>query len=80
MLRQNPARHALVISLLVVAGIWHLGANSMIACGFLGAWFIHLGSRPSLRQAGLALCQDWAEGKRLSEGRAEHSTYVLVCR
>jgi hypothetical protein len=46
---------ALVISLLVVAGIWHLGANSMIACGFLGAWFIHLGSRPSLRQAGLAL-------------------------
>ncbi len=46
---------ALVISLLVIAGIWHLGANSMIACGFLGAWFIHLGSRPSLKQAGLAL-------------------------
>lgn len=41
------------LSLLVVAGIWHLGSNSMIACGFAGAFLIHLGTRPSRR---LVLC------------------------
>jgi hypothetical protein len=37
---------AVVLVLLVVMGIWHLGSNSMIACGFAGAFFFHVGSRP----------------------------------
>ncbi|MBZ5601026.1 MAG: phosphatase PAP2 family protein [Acidobacteriia bacterium] len=41
---------AIGLALLMVAGIWHLGANSMIACGFLGAAFIHFSSRPSLNE------------------------------
>ena len=38
---------AVILVLLVVMGIWHLGSNSMIACGFAGAFFFHVGSRPS---------------------------------
>lgn len=45
---------AIFLSVLLIAGVWHLGANSMIACGFLGAWFIHLGARPPLAHTGLA--------------------------
>jgi len=41
---------AITLSLLLVAGIWHLGANSMIACGFLGAVFIHAASRPGWKR------------------------------
>ncbi len=41
---------AVVLVLLVVMGIWHLGANSMIACGFAGAFFFHAASRPGSRQ------------------------------
>lgn len=37
---------AVILVLLVVMGIWHLGSNSMIACGFAGAFFFHVGSRP----------------------------------
>ncbi|MGD0298086.1 MAG: phosphatase PAP2 family protein [Bryobacteraceae bacterium] len=37
---------AVVLVLLVVMAIWHLGSNSMIACGFTGAFFFHVGSRP----------------------------------
>jgi hypothetical protein len=37
---------AVILVLLVVMGIWHLGSNSMIACGFAGAFFFQVGSRP----------------------------------
>jgi hypothetical protein len=37
---------ALVLVLVVVMGIWHLGSNSMIACGFAGAFFFQVASRP----------------------------------
>jgi len=40
---------AVILVLLVVMGIWHLGANSMIACGFAGAFFFQIGSRPKLK-------------------------------
>src|SRR5450631_2664363 len=40
---------AVVLVLLVVMGIWHLGSNSMIACGFAGAFFLHVGSRPKAK-------------------------------
>lgn len=38
---------AVLLVLLVVMGIWHLGSNSMIACGFAGAFFFQVSSRPS---------------------------------
>ena len=40
---------AVILVLLVVMGIWHLGSNSMIACGFAGALFFQVGSRPPLK-------------------------------
>jgi hypothetical protein len=40
---------AVSLVLLVVMGIWHLGSNSMIACGFAGAFFFQVGSRPNPR-------------------------------
>jgi hypothetical protein len=40
---------AVVLVLLVVMGIWHLGSNSMIACGFAGAFFFLVGSRPKAK-------------------------------
>jgi hypothetical protein len=40
---------ALVFSLVLVAGIWHMGSNSMIACGFFGGAFIFAGTRPGAR-------------------------------
>ncbi len=36
---------ALILVLVVVMGIWHLGSNSMIACGFAGAFFFQVASR-----------------------------------
>jgi hypothetical protein len=55
---------ALMVSLVLIAGIWHMGSNSMIACGFFGAFFIFAGTRPGTRQlltaaaagAGYAAC------------------------
>lgn len=41
---------ALVLVLVVVMGIWHLGSNSMIACGFAGAFFFQVASRPASKQ------------------------------
>jgi hypothetical protein len=38
---------ALILVLTVVMGIWHLGSNSMIACGFAGAFFFQVASRPA---------------------------------
>src|SRR5579883_894423 len=43
-LYKSCACSAIALALVMVAGIWHLGANSMIACGFLGAAFIHFAS------------------------------------
>jgi hypothetical protein len=45
---------AIFLSLATVGSIWHLGNNSMIACGFLGATFIHAGARPGWRRLGAA--------------------------
>jgi hypothetical protein len=46
---------AVVLTLIVLMGIWHLGANSMIACGFAGAIFLHLGVRPDRQELLAAL-------------------------
>jgi hypothetical protein len=45
---------AVGVGLEFLAALWHLGDNSMIACGFLGAFFIHAGSRPPRKQLLLA--------------------------
>jgi hypothetical protein len=45
---------ALVFSLVLIAGIWHMGSNSMIACGFFGALFIFAGTRPGGKLIGVA--------------------------
>jgi hypothetical protein len=41
------ASAALILVLVVVMGIWHLGSNSMIACGFAGAFFFQVASLPA---------------------------------
>lgn len=46
---------ALVLVLLVVMGIWHLGSNSMIACGFAGAVFFQMSTRPPTNHLVIAL-------------------------
>jgi hypothetical protein len=46
---------AVILVLLVVMGIWHLGSNSMIACGFAGAFFFQVGSRASGKHLLLAV-------------------------
>lgn len=38
---------AVILVLVVVMGIWHLGSNSMIACGFTGAIFFQVAIRPA---------------------------------
>jgi hypothetical protein len=61
---------ALMLSLALIAGIWHLGSNSMIACGFFGAFFIFAGTRPGAKLllvaaaagAGYAACYGWLGG------------------
>jgi hypothetical protein len=71
---------ALMVSLALIAGIWHMGANSMIACGFLGAVFIFAGTRPGTRLlliasaagAGYAACY------KLLGGRFDHAYLVAV--
>jgi hypothetical protein len=45
---------AIFISLVTLGSIWHLGNNSMIACGFFGATFIHVASRPGWKRLGAA--------------------------
>ena len=40
---------SLMLSLALIAGIWHMGSNSMIACGFFGAFFIFAGTRPGTK-------------------------------
>lgn len=40
---------AIVLVLAMVMGIWHLGSNSMIACGFAGACFFQVASRPGVK-------------------------------
>jgi PAP2 superfamily len=40
----------IALALMLLAGIWRLGNNSMIACGFFGAFLIDLGTRPSFKR------------------------------
>lgn len=71
---------AIVLSLMLVGSIWHLGANSMIACGFLGAFFIHAGARPKFRHllaAGLA-GTGFAASYLMFGGRFGPSTLVAL--
>jgi hypothetical protein len=44
----------IVLSILLVAGIYRMGSNGTFAGVFLGAWFIHLGSRPAWKHLGVA--------------------------
>lgn len=46
---------AVALALALVMAIWHLGNNSMIACGFMGAFFIHVGTRPARRDVAIAI-------------------------
>ncbi len=46
LLYKSCSSAAVVLVLVVVMGIWHLGSNSMIACGFAGAFFFQVASRP----------------------------------
>jgi len=46
---------AILLSILLVCGIYQLGSNATLAGGFLGSFLIYLGSRPSLRHVGLAV-------------------------
>ncbi len=46
---------AIILGLVVVMGIWHLGSNSMIACGFAGAFFFQVGARPGTKHVLMAV-------------------------
>src|SRR5580698_4602516 len=71
---------ALIVSLVLIAGIWHMGSNSMIACGFLGACFIFAGTRPGLRLllAAAAAGRGYAAGYALLRGPIDHDPVVAI--
>jgi hypothetical protein len=46
---------AILLSIVLISGIYRVGSNTLLAGGFLGAVFIYLVSRPSLIQLGLSL-------------------------
>jgi hypothetical protein len=63
------------LALLTVGKIWHLSSNSMIACGFLGASFIHFAWRPGYARTIAAVCAGglfalchWALGATFGPG------------
>jgi hypothetical protein len=60
---------AMMLSLALIAGIWHMGGNSMIACGFLGAFFIFAGMRPGTKQL---LCQRRCKNPHSAERKIPH--------
>jgi len=71
---------ALIFSLVLVSGIWHMGSNSMIACGFLGAFFIFAGTRASLRLLAIAAAAGagYAACYRLLGGPFDHDPLLAL--
>jgi len=71
---------ALMFSLALIAGIWHLASNSMIACGFLGAFFIFAGTRPGtkLLLTAAAASAGYAAAYKLLGGRFDHAYLVAL--
>lgn len=73
---------ALMVSLVLIGGIWRLGSNSMIACGFFGAFFIFVGTRPGIRLIAIACAAGagYAAIYRLLGGPFGHDVVVaLIC-
>jgi hypothetical protein len=71
---------ALTFSLVLISGIWHMGSNSMIACGFLGAFFIFAGTRPGTKLLSIAAAAGagYAACYRLLGGPFDHDPLVAV--
>jgi hypothetical protein len=71
---------ALMFALVLIAGIWHLGSNSMIACGFLGAFFIFAGIRPTTKQLLIAVAAGigYAACYELLGGPFDHAPLVAA--
>jgi hypothetical protein len=71
---------ALIVSLVLIAGIWHLGGNSMIACGFFGAFFIFAGIRPGTRLLLIAAAAGagYAASYKLLGGPFDHAYLVAL--
>jgi PAP2 superfamily len=71
---------ATMFSLALIAGIWHLASNSMIACGFLGAFFILAGTRPGTKQLLLAVAAGicYAACYGLLGGPFDHTPLVAL--
>ena len=71
------------LSLQLTIGIWHLGSNSMIACGFFGAFFIFLAAIPSKKQVAFAMSVGFVFALiyTLCGGKFSHegSTSLLLC-
>ena len=74
------ASTALIFALALIAGIWHMGSNSMIACGFFGACFIFIGTRPGrkLLLINIAAGAAYAAGYRFLGGPFDHDPTVAV--
>jgi hypothetical protein len=70
----------LMVSLVLIAGIWHMGSNSMIACGFSGAFFIFAGTRPGTRLLLIAAAAGAGYGAcyRLMGGRFDPDYVVAL--
>jgi hypothetical protein len=70
----------LMLSLVLIAGIWHMGSNSMIACGFFGAFFIFAGTRPGTRLLLIATAAGagYAACYRSLEGPFDHDYLVAL--
>lgn len=71
---------ALTVSLVLIAGIWHMGSNSMIACGFLGAALIFAGTRPGTKLLLIAAAAGVGYGAcyALLSGPIDHDPPVVL--
>jgi PAP2 superfamily len=71
---------ALMVSLVLIAGIWHMASNSMIACGFFGAFFIFAGTRPRTRLLLIAAAAGAGYGAcyKLLGGPIDHAYLVAL--
>jgi PAP2 superfamily len=74
------ASTALIFALVLIAGIWHMGSNSMIACGFFGACFIFIGTRPGrkLLLINIAAGAAYAGAYKLLGGPFDHDPLIAV--
>jgi hypothetical protein len=69
-----------ILSLVLITAIWHLGSNSMIACGFFGAFFIFAGRRPGTKRLLMAAAAGagYAACYALLAGPFDHSPLVAL--